>query len=65
MPKIKSNSGAKKRFGLTSKGKVKRAKAFASHLLESKSPKRKRGLRGTTTAHASEVRKVKKMLPYI
>jgi large subunit ribosomal protein L35 len=64
MPKLKSNSGAKKRFSLTSKGKVKRAKAFASHLLESKNQKRKRGLRGTTTADVSEVKKVKRMLPY-
>lgn len=65
MPKMKSNSGAKKRFSLTKKGKVKRAKAFASHLLESKTPKRKRGLRGTVTASESEVKKVKRMLPYI
>ncbi len=64
MPKMKSNSGAKKRFSITKNGKVKCAKAFASHLLEKKSPKQKRGLRGTTVASESEVRKVKRMLPY-
>jgi len=65
MPKMKSNSGAKKRFKLTKNGKVKRAKAFKSHILEKKSPKRKRGLRGVTLASESEVKKVKRMLPYI
>lgn len=64
MPKIKTNSGAKKRFSLTKKGKVKRAKAFKSHLLASKSPHRKRGLRGTTIASASETERVKRMMPY-
>jgi large subunit ribosomal protein L35 len=64
MPKIKSNSGAKKRFRVTKKGKVVRAKGFKSHLLEGKSPQRKRRLRGTgTTAHA-ELKRIKRMLPY-
>ncbi len=61
---MKSNSGAKKRFSFTGKGKVKRAKAFASHLLESKSAGRKRSLRGTTISAETEERRVKRMLPY-
>ncbi|MEM8558277.1 MAG: 50S ribosomal protein L35, partial [Bacteroidota bacterium] len=48
MPKMKSNSGAKKRFSLTGTGRVKRKKAFKSHILTKKSPKRKRNLRETT-----------------
>jgi len=65
MPKMKTNSGAKKRFKITKKGKVVCARGYKSHLLESKSPKRKRGLRGTTVASESEVKKVKRMLPYV
>lgn len=65
MPKLKSNSGAKKRFKLTGTGKVKRAKAFANHLLERKSPQRKRNLRGTTVAAEAETKRVKKLLPYM
>lgn len=64
MPKMKSNSGAKKRFSVTKNGKVKCGKAYKSHLLEKKSPKQKRGLRGTTVASDAEVAKVKRMLPY-
>lgn len=64
MPKIKSNSGAKKRFSITKNGKVKRAKAYARHILEHKSPKQKRRLRGTTVTSDAEVDKVKRMLPY-
>lgn len=64
MPKMKSNSGAKKRFRITRNGKVKSAKAYKSHLLERKSPKRKRGLRGVSTVHESEADKVRRMLPY-
>jgi len=64
MPKLKTNSGAKKRFKLSKSGKVIRAKGFKSHLLESKSSKRKRGLRGTTVVSESETRRVKRMMPY-
>jgi large subunit ribosomal protein L35 len=64
MPKMKTKSGAKKRFSITKNGKVKRAKAFARHILEHKSPKQKRRLRGTTIASEVEVAKVKRMLPY-
>jgi len=45
MPKIKTHRGAAKRFSLTKTGKVKRSKAFASHILTSKTTKRKRNLR--------------------
>ena len=45
MPKMKTHSGAKKRFKLTAKGKVRGRHAFSSHILEKKSPKRKRALR--------------------
>ena len=48
MPKLKSHSGAKKRFNLTKTGKVKRAKAFKSHILTKKSQKRKRNFRNET-----------------
>lgn len=64
MPKLKSNSGAKKRFRITKNGKVKRANGFKSHLLEKKSPKRKRGLRGVGLTSEAEVKKIKRMLPY-
>ncbi|MBP7735207.1 MAG: 50S ribosomal protein L35 [Spirochaetes bacterium] len=64
MPKVKSNSGAKKRFRVTKNGKVVRAKGFKSHLLESKSSKRKRQLRGTTVTSEAETKRVKRMIPY-
>lgn len=64
MPKMKSNSGAKKRFRVTRNGKIIRAKGFKSHLLERKSPKRKRSLRGTTVNSEAELKRVKRMLPY-
>jgi len=64
MPKIKSNSGAKKRFTITKNGKVKCGSAFKNHILEKKSSKRKRGLRGASVISEAEVPKVKKMLPY-
>ncbi len=64
MPKMKTHSGAKKRFKLTKLGKVKRAHAFKSHILNKKTSKRKRNLRQTTVADVTNVAKVKKMLPY-
>ena len=64
MPKMKTHSGAKKRFKLTKLGKVKRAHAFKSHILNKKTTKRKRNLRQTTTCDITNVAKVKKMLPY-
>jgi len=64
MPKVKSNSGAKKRFRVTKNGKVIRAKGYKSHLLEAKKPKRKRQLRGTGLTSEVETNRVKRMLPY-
>lgn len=65
MPKVKSNSGAKKRFKLTGTGKIKRKKAFTSHILTKKSPKRKRNLRKATLVSASEERNIKVLIPYL
>jgi len=57
MPKQKTNSGAKKRFRLTAKGKIRRFKAYKSHILTKKHPKRKRHLRkGTLISKADESR---------
>lgn len=62
MPKMKSNSGAKKRFVLTASGRVKRKKAFASHILTKKSQKRKRNLRKSTLVHEVDQPRVKRMI---
>ena len=64
MPKIKTHSGAKKRFSLTKTGKVKRAQAFKRHILTKKDTKRTRRLRTTAYADATNVAAVKKMIPY-
>lgn len=63
MPKMKSDSGAKKRFKLTGSGKVKRRKAYKSHILTSKSQKRKRKLRHSTLVSKSETKRIKMLLP--
>ncbi|AXJ01016.1 LSU ribosomal protein L35P [Cyclonatronum proteinivorum] len=63
MPKLKTNSGAKKRFKLTGTGKLKRKKAFTSHILTKKSPKRKRNLRQSTLVHKSDMSNIKRLLP--
>ncbi|WP_283607167.1 50S ribosomal protein L35 [Faecalispora anaeroviscerum] len=64
MPKIKTHSGAKKRFKISKSGKVIRGHAFKSHILNKKSTKRKRVLRQTTVTDVTNVAKVKKMIPY-
>ncbi|MBR4056852.1 MAG: 50S ribosomal protein L35 [Oscillospiraceae bacterium] len=66
MPKLKTHSGAKKRFNLTKSGKVKRAHAFKSHLLNGhgKTTKRKRGHRQTAYADKTNESAVKRMIPY-
>jgi large subunit ribosomal protein L35 len=59
MPKMKTHSGAKKRFRKTAKGKLRGRRAYSSHILEKKSPKRKRGFRRPSeisTADAGQVR---------
>ena len=64
MPKLKTHSGAKKRFNLTKSGKVKRARAYKSHILTKKDTKRTRRLRTTSYADVTNVSAVKKMIPY-
>ena len=62
MPKIKTNRGAAKRFRLTGTGKVRRQKAYSSHILTKKSTKRKRNLRKQTVAAKADVSRIKRML---
>jgi large subunit ribosomal protein L35 len=63
MPKMKSHRGARKRFSVTGSGKVKRYKAFKSHILTKKTSKRKRNLRrSTTVATNGEVKNLKRLL---
>lgn len=64
MPKIKTHRGAAKRFSLTKSGKVKRAKAFKSHILNKKSTKRKRNLRKGGFIAAVEEKNIKLLIPY-
>ncbi len=64
MPKIKTHSGAKKRFKLTSTGKVKRAHAYKSHILNKKSTKRKRNLRKQSIADVTNQAQIKRLIPY-
>ena len=63
MPKMKTHRGAAKRFKVTGGGKIKRNKANSNHILEKKSPKRKRGLRGTTTVSKADEALIRKLLP--
>lgn len=65
MPKIKTNRGAAKRFKKTGTGKVKRASAFTSHILTSKSRKRKRNLRQGNTVAAVDHKNIIKLIPYM
>ena len=62
MPKMKSQRGAMKRFKLTGKKKVKRSKAYASHILTKKTSKRKRKLRKSDIVSSGDAPRVKKML---
>ena len=62
MPKMKTNSSAKKRLKLTGSGKVKRKSAFKRHILTKKSTKRKRRLVKATLVHSSDMPRVKMML---
>ncbi|MDR0915041.1 MAG: 50S ribosomal protein L35 [Oscillospiraceae bacterium] len=64
MPKIKTHSGAKKRFKLTKTGKVIRAHANHRHILNKKTTKRKRGLRKTVVADVTNVAQIKRLIPY-
>lgn len=62
MPKMKSNSGAKKRFKVTAKGKIKRKKAYRSHILTKKSAKRKRNLRKDTLVDKTDEPRIKQLI---
>jgi large subunit ribosomal protein L35 len=65
MPKMKTNRGAAKRFKATGSGKIRRSKAFTSHILTTKSPKRKRNLRKSGLIDAADTKAVRRMLPYM
>ncbi len=62
MPKMKTNKGAAKRFKITGKGKVKRMRAYKSHILTKKTAKRKRRLRKAAIAAPGDARRVLRML---
>ena len=65
MPKMKTHKGAAKRFKKTGTGKLKRAKAFKSHILTKKSSKRKRNLRKSALVSTTQEKAMKKLLPYL
>ncbi len=63
MPKMKTKSGAKKRFRVRPGGTVKRGQAFKRHILTKKTTKNKRNLRGIVNVHESDVASIAKMMP--
>ena len=65
MPKVKTSRAAAKRFKKTGTGQLKRMKAYKSHILNKKSQKRKRNLRKSTITDATNVKSMKKILPYL
>ncbi|HEX3242936.1 MAG TPA: 50S ribosomal protein L35 [Solirubrobacterales bacterium] len=62
MPKMKTHSGAKKRFRKTAKGKLRGRRAFSSHILEKKSPKRKRHMRRPVEIAPSDEKRIRTLL---
>ncbi len=64
MPKMKTKSGAAKRFKVRGSGSIKRSQAFKRHILTKKTTKSKRQLRGTTSVHKTNADSVRAMLPY-
>jgi len=64
MPKIKTHRGAAKRFTVTGSGRIKRTKAYASHILTKKNTKRKRNLRKSALVDHTDVKSVRKLIPY-
>jgi large subunit ribosomal protein L35 len=64
VPKIKTNRAAAKRFRVTASGKIKRNKGFKSHILSTKSKKRKRQLRKASMVSAVETRNIRQLIPY-
>jgi large subunit ribosomal protein L35 len=65
MPKIKTNRAAAKRFKVTGTGKLRRSKAYKSHLLSKKSPKRKRNLRRAGLVDSTNMHGLRRLLPYM
>jgi large subunit ribosomal protein L35 len=65
MPKMKTNRGAAKRFKATGAGRIRRAKAFSSHILTKKSTKRKRNLRKASLIAEVDTKAVRRLLPYL
>ncbi len=65
MPKIKTNRGAAKRFKLTATGKLKRKRAYHSHILTKKTTKQKRHLRQGALVDATNAPNIKRILPYL
>lgn len=65
MPKMKTKRGAAKRFKLTGSGRIKRAKAFTSHILTKMTTKRKRNLRKAGLVDAADVKGIRRILPYM
>ena len=64
MPKMKSNSGAAKRFKRTGSGKIRKNSAFTSHILTTKTTKRKRNLRKSSIMAPSDAKRIKILIPY-
>lgn len=64
MPKMKTRKAVAKRFKLTKKGKIKRSRAFRSHIRSKKSSKRKRFLRGKDLVSRADKQKLRKQMPY-
>ena len=64
MPKMKSKSGAKKRFKARGSGSIKRSMAFKRHILTKKTTKNKRQLRGTAEIYSTNMGSIRAMLPY-
>lgn len=65
MPKIKTNRGAAKRFRKTGTGKIRRNKAFTSHILTKKTTKRKRDLRQSVIVSKADANNVAQLIPYL
>jgi large subunit ribosomal protein L35 len=65
MPKMKTKRGAAKRFKATGSGKIKRSKAFTSHILTKKSTKRKRNLRKSGLVDSTDIKGIRRILPYL
>lgn len=65
MPKIKTHRGAAKRFKVTGSGKVQRKRAYLRHILSTKTRKQKRRLRQSTLIAATDVKAIKRLIPYL